>query len=175
MERREKDRERKKKDKVTRRKSAGIPPEQHENSCATVPIPYHTVPNLSESGTKPEGEDALTAAGACADGKPFTLFWEAYPKKSSKQREEAWAAWKLLNPNPNGIAHIMTQLEAWKKSEQWTEQGGRFVPQAVSFLDPEGEYLRKLPVPGKRAIPKGASGELGEAELEAIQRVLREG
>lgn len=27
---------------------------------------------------------------------------------------------------------------------------------------------------GKKEIPKGASGELGEAELEAIQRVLRE-
>lgn len=27
----------------------------------------------------------------------------------------------------------------------------------------------------KRSLPKGASGELGEAELEAIQRVLREG
>ena len=27
----------------------------------------------------------------------------------------------------------------------------------------------------KTAVPKGASGELGQAELEAIQRVLREG
>ena len=27
----------------------------------------------------------------------------------------------------------------------------------------------------KIAVPKGASGELGQAELEAIQRVLREG
>ena len=41
-------------------------------------------------------------------------------------------------------------------------------------LDPNGEYLTKKPASGKQGVPKGATGELGEAELAAIQRVLRE-
>lgn len=137
-------------------------------------IPNPTIPNHNISGNISVTNKVPTAEGAPAYGNPFTVFWDAYPKKSSKQREEAWAAWKKLNPNPDGVAHIMAQLAAWKKSEQWLEQDGRFAPRAADFLDPEGDYLRKVPTPAKQGIPNGASGELGEAEMEAIQRVLRE-
>ena len=46
--------------------------------------------------------------------------------------------------------------------QRWREQGFRSA-QAVRTAD------------HKPSVPKGASGELGQAELEAIQRVLREG
>ena len=45
--------------------------------------------------------------------------------------------------------------------ERWAQQGYR-TAEAVRSGDQ------------KAAVPKGASGQLGQAELEAIQRVLRE-
>ena len=78
-----------------------------------------------------------------------------------------------MKPSPEVAAQIMTALEAWKKSGQWTDDGGRFIPGAAKFLG-RGYWQTKPPLPSKKEIPRGASGELGEAELEAIRRVLRE-
>lgn len=104
----------------------------------------------------------------------FDSFWNAYPKNSDRHRDAALSAWKQLNPNEDGVAHIMSQLRLWKQSERWLEEDGRYIPKAEAFLDPKGEYLTKKPASGKQGVPKGATGELGEAELAAIQRVLRE-
>lgn len=124
-----------------------------------------------ENETEGEKEKEQTES-AHFDGRPFTRFWEAYPKKID--REAAWAAWKTLNPAPETTRAILSALEAWKLSGQWTEDGGRFIPDAANFL--AKGYWRSVPPPAKKdAAPKGASGELGAAELEAIQRAMREG
>ena len=48
----------------------------------------------------------------------------------------------------------------------------RYIPKPADFLRKES-YRMAAPAPSKQyAIPKGASGELGEAELEAIRIVL---
>ena len=67
----------------------------------------------------------------------------------------------------------MNALDAWKQSEQWLEDGGRFVPRAAKWL--LERHFENPPAAAKSGVPKGASGELGAAELEAIQRVLKEG
>jgi hypothetical protein len=108
------------------------------------------------------------------DGSLFTTFWYAYPETTRRKREDAWEAWKVLNPNQEQAAKIMVCLEAWKKSKRWLDDNGEFIPNAENFLDPQKGYLYRTPTPAKQAVPKGASGELGAAEMEAIQRVLRE-
>lgn len=114
------------------------------------------------------------SSSAPAGGCRFDAFWLEYPKNSDRHRDAAISAWNQLNPNENGVAHIMSQLRLWKQSERWLEEDGRYIPKAEAFLDPKGEYLTKKPASGKLGVPKGATGELGEAELAAIQRVLRE-
>jgi hypothetical protein len=168
MERREKDRSRKRKSaKEIPDNSTGIPAEQPKNSHATVPIPYHTVPNHKTEGGK---KDSSCGNGeASAPGNSFTAFWDAYPQKIG--REKAWEAWKDVNPSPALVQTIMNTLDAWKKSEQWLEDGGRFIPRAAKWLSER--HFENPPAPAKQATPKGASGELGEAELEAIQRILK--
>lgn len=122
-----------------------------------------------EKEIETEGEkDKKQTESAPFDGKAFTTFWEAYPRKIA--REEAWEAWKTLKPDGETAQRIMTGLEIWKKSEQWQDDGGRYIPGAAKFL--AQRYWDCPPVPG--GIPQGASGELGEAELEAIGRVLAE-
>ena len=106
-----------------------------------------------------------------AEGRSFTAFWEDYPAKIN--REEAWEAWKAINPDAQTVGRIKAGLEAWKRSPQWTEDGGRYIPSAAKWL--KDRRWEVLPPAGKQKVPMGASGTLGAAELEAIQRVLREG
>lgn len=106
-----------------------------------------------------------------AEGRSFTAFWEDYPAKIN--REEAWETWKAINPDAQTVGRIKAGLEAWKRSPQWTEDGGRYIPSAAKWL--KDRRWKFAPIPGKQKVPMGASGTLGAAELEAIQRVLREG
>ena len=106
-----------------------------------------------------------------APGSAFTSFFDKYPNKIN--REDAWSAWKSLNPDSGNVLAIMDGLEAWKRSDRWTEEGGRYVPSAAKWL--RDRRWEITPPAGKQKVPMGASGKLGEAELEAIQRVLREG
>lgn len=174
MERRRKDRERKKKSTSVPPTSAGTPQESHGSSAeipvlqypnSTVPIPNHnySAPNTADGMPPPQEEPAPF------DGRAFTAFWDAYPKKHG--REAAWEAWRKLAPSPEVVALIMSNLEKWKCSGQWTEDGDRYIPKAVNFLSDEG-YWKHAPALPRSAVPTGASGELGVAEREAIQRVL---
>lgn len=106
------------------------------------------------------------------DGSAFTRFWEAFPNKLG--RGKAWEAWKKLNPDTAMSEFLISALELWKRSEKWRNKAGdfQFAPRAEAFLSDDGYW--KYP-PGAEGIPKGANGELGAAELEAIQRVLQGG
>ena len=106
-----------------------------------------------------------------APGSAFTSFFDKYPNKIN--REDAWTAWKSLNPDSGNVQSIMGGLEAWRRSDRWTEDGGRYIPSAAKWL--RDRRWEITPPSGKQKVPMGASGKLGEAELEAIQRVLREG
>ena len=106
-----------------------------------------------------------------AEGRSFTGFWEDYPAKIN--REEAWETWKAINPDAQTVGRIKAGLEVWKRSPQWTEDGGRYIPSAAKWL--KDRRWEVVPPAGKQKVPMGASGTLGAAELEAIQRVLREG
>lgn len=106
-----------------------------------------------------------------AEGRSFTAFWEDYPAKIN--REEAWETWKAITPDAQTVGRIKAGLEAWKRSQQWTEDGGRYIPSAAKWL--KDRRWEVMPPAGKQKVPMGASGTLGAAELEAIQRVLREG
>ena len=106
-----------------------------------------------------------------AEGRSFTCFWEDYPAKIN--REDAWETWKAISPDAQTVGRIKAGLEAWKRSPQWTEDGGRYIPSAAKWL--KDRRWEVVPAAGKQKAPMGASGTLGTAELEAIQRVLREG
>ena len=94
----------------------------------------------------------------------FDFFWEKYPLKLAKK--QAWFAWKKDEPD---LDTVITALERWEKSRKWQAEEGRFIPRADKFLE-EKHYLQ----PPKAPIPTGASGHLGQAELEAIERLMNE-
>lgn len=138
------------------------------------PLPLPNQPSNFSASNSVDFADAPQDELAPLSGKPFTVFWESYPSKID--RESAWEAWKALTPSPDTVRLIMTALEAWKRSSQWTEDGGRFVPNAAKFLS-KG-YWKSPPLPaGKKTGSTTWAADwstLGQAELEAIQQVLAE-
>ena len=104
-------------------------------------------------------------------GNLFTSFWESYPKKID--REAAWNAWKTLNPTQERGQQILISLEAWKKGEQWTKDGGQFIPSPANFIS-KG-YWENIPSPAGQHKGIASNTNLGEAELGNIRRLLNEG
>lgn len=97
--------------------------------------------------------------------RAFERFWELYPVKID--RDGAWQAYLQCGQEPR---LLLESLEAWKRCEQWKEDGGRYIPKPVKWL--AQKHFLHAPA---ALTPVGASGELGQAELEAIQRMLAEG
>lgn len=121
-------------------------------------------------------ENECYTAPACelkTPGSCFTDFWDAYPNPLN--REKAWNEWKAINPDQETVAKIFAGLEAWKKSSSWVDDGPRYIPCANNWLHDKRWQIEPPAGNPKKDIPKGASGVLGEAELEAIQKALRYG
>ena len=88
----------------------------------------------------------------------FEQFAEAYPP-DRMDRDAAWIAWKQqrkLGQLP-GLCALFSSLEAWKASEQWMTDGGRYVPLASNFLG-KGKF-KQAPPAGR---PQGYSATRGK-------------
>ena len=98
----------------------------------------------------------------------FERLWEAYPEGRRGRKEEAFEAFVMARELAAKDGVIQERLEIWKQSEQWNKAGGQYIPAMKNWL----LWATWQETPTKMAIPQGASGVLGPAELEAIQRVL---
>ena len=75
---------------------------------------------------------------------------------------------------PFSVDHILAEYQQEEESQAQREREERFLT-LTPDLSVVYEDENILIADKKPGVPKGASGQLGEAELEAIQRVLREG
>ena len=90
------------------------------------------------------------------------MFWEAYPRKEGMLKaEEAFT--KVEVP----VQDLLDAIEAQKKSPQWKKENGLFIPHPAKWLE-EKRWLDQTVM----GTPKGADGELGEAELAAIAKMM---
>lgn len=65
----------------------------------------------------------------------FDVFWKLYPKK--KGRKDATKAWTKLKPNEELHQTLITALGSHCLSEDWTKDGGRYIPNAATWLNGE--------------------------------------
>ena len=124
---------------------------------------------LLEKESKKEKKDEKKVEkenDAEAEAKGFAAFWARYPVHIGKAA--AQAAWVSVCEQ-HGEECIFSGLEAWLTSKSWALEDGRFIPKAEKWLK-ETWFLQEP----AQELPKGASGKLGQAELEAIQRLLKE-
>lgn len=63
----------------------------------------------------------------------FGEFWAAYPKKKAKG--DAIRAWSKLKPDQSLKTEIMSAIEKAKRSDDWTKDGGQYIPHPASWLN----------------------------------------
>ena len=65
--------------------------------------------------------------------RSFEAFWKLYPRKIAKK--SALKAW--LKVEPESVPIIMHALPDHVASDQWTKDGGRFIPHPATWLNAE--------------------------------------
>ena len=64
----------------------------------------------------------------------FAKFWSAYPKKKSKgDAEKAWS-----KVDASLLTDILEAIENQKRSPQWQEKGGQYIPYPATWLRAKG-------------------------------------
>ena len=63
----------------------------------------------------------------------FDRFWEKYPKKKAKKR--ALSIFTKLKPSAQLVDTMLQALEEQKRSKQWTEDEGRYIPHPATWLN----------------------------------------
>ena len=64
--------------------------------------------------------------------KNFELFWSAYPNKKSKK--PAFEKFKRIDFKKTSFESIMISLEKQKQSDDWTKNGGQYVPMPQTWI-----------------------------------------
>ena len=88
------------------------------------------LPPLSPSGEAPT---AATGQPDDVHEHQFGEFWDLYPKKVGKA--SCLKAWKKLKPSEELYEHIMAALEEQRRSDQWQREGGRYIPNPLTWLN----------------------------------------
>ena len=129
-----------------------------------LPLPTTTTSTTTSTTTTPTTTTSW-------QGKVFEQLWLMYPEMRRGSKQKAIDEFRDKIISTDDANQALENLKLWKRSDQWTKAGGQYIPHLHNWLI-RGIWREK---PIKMAIPSGASGELGEAELEAIRRVLQEG
>lgn len=93
--------------------------------CSRNPIQSNPNPIQSESESESESNTHDVLASA------FDTFWSVYPKKTGK--EAARKAFKKIPKSAYSL--LVPAVEAQKKSRQWMEENGRFIPNPATWLN----------------------------------------
>lgn len=63
----------------------------------------------------------------------FEKFWEVYPRKVAKGK--AFESWLRIKPDKTLADTIITSVEPHKHTEQWTKDGGQYIPHPTTYLN----------------------------------------
>lgn len=84
---------------------------------------------LAHSG----GETAAQKAEKTIDAKKkFEIFWSAYPRKTGKGKAET--KFLSIKPSDELFEQMMSALKEHKSSEEWTRDGGQYIPYPATWL-----------------------------------------
>jgi hypothetical protein len=71
----------------------------------------------------------------------FDAFWKAYPKKVGK--DAASKAFAKRKPDDKLLKEILQAVELQKVSDQWTKDGGQYIPNPATWLN-QGRWMDEL-------------------------------
>lgn len=93
----------------------------------------------SKADSKADTESKPKPKQSPAAPEGFDEFWQAYPKKVSKG--DALRAWQKNKPD---LQTVLNALAWQKKSQEWTKDGGQYIPHPASYLNAQ-KYLDEKP------------------------------
>ena len=96
---------------------------------------YNNINNLSQN----KNMDQKTS-------KLFSRFWEAYPRHEAK--EAAREAFTKLGVDEGLLETMITAIGKWKKTTQWKDEGGRYIPNPANWLR-QRRWEDEVPKPAK--------------------------
>lgn len=102
-----------------------IPPA--ETSPFPSPFPYPSAPPLAK---------IKNSCSPMASDVDFQTLWKAYPKKVGKAA--AYRAWVKSKRDRPPVADILTKIAALKSCDQWTRDGGQFIPYPATWINRGG-------------------------------------
>lgn len=76
----------------------------------------------------------------------FSRFWEAYPRHEAK--EAAREAFTKLGVDEGLLETMITAIGKWKKTNQWKDEGGRYIPNPANWLR-QRRWEDEVPKPAK--------------------------
>lgn len=93
----------------------------------------------------------------------FSRFWAAYPRKAAKKK--ACAIFLALSPSEDLLLKMLSAL-AWQvKSEQWTKDGGQYIPHPTTWLNNARWEDEPEAPPVRRQSPSLLAGTVGREEV----------
>ncbi len=114
------------------------------NQVTTREQPSNTDKNVKNvKNVKKKDKDIKTFAQIA-----FEKFWFTYPKKRSKG--DAEKAWAKINMTDTLLEAILDSIENGKQSQDWTKEGGKYIPYPATWLNRKGwedEYTQAVDVP----------------------------
>lgn len=93
-----------------------------------------TQPNRSAFASASASAIAIKHTPNASESQGFLLFLENYPKDHIGVKSDALFAWLDIPSAELHFGDILSGLERWKASEQWTQEGGRYIPDAKKFI-----------------------------------------
>lgn len=118
---------------------------KHQNchikeAVSTIPAPGETGAGMEVARPLTDSllplTDSLSPTVQARYGELFKKFWEAYPKKKSKGQAEK--AWLKIKPDEQLLASIIAMIARAKKSEEWQQDGGKYIPHPATWLYAKG-------------------------------------
>ena len=85
--------------------------------------------SASDSALNSSGGDARGGGSVDHD---FDAFWAAYPRRVGKIK--AWEEWQRIKAVRPPIAEVIAAIEAQKKTAQWREKDGQYIPHPTTWL-----------------------------------------
>ncbi|MGL4649549.1 MAG: YdaU family protein [Caldilineaceae bacterium] len=93
--------------------------------------PSHQTPDTSHQETPPTPGKRGSAVHSFPPG--FDVFWKACPRKTAKAK--AAKAFARLKPDEALLAVMLQALAVQSRSEQWTKDGGQFIPHPATWIN----------------------------------------
>ncbi len=113
--------------------------QQADKSALFAPTNTETTAETTAETTETCAADAAQERASNDDDvimARFDRWYAVYPKKRSKQA--AIRAWKKIRPSEQLTEQMIAATEAWKRTEDWTKQHGKFIPYPASWLNAGG-------------------------------------